>query len=209
MFDTKVAITKYFQQVVKTIEAIDKESMEHFTTLLLDAREKGRTIFVFGNGGSGATASHFCGDFLKGASYGFDKRFKIMCLNDNIPALLAIANDISYEDIFVEQLKNFVKKDDLVIGISGSGNSRNIIKAFEHASFIGAKTVAFCGFNGGQAKEIADLALWADINDMEMSEDIHMIFTHCIKRVVMQILEQEKMFRAKKVIVNNEKLESL
>ena len=95
-----------------------------------------------GNGGSGASASHAAGDFLKGASYGLDKRFKMICLNDNLPSMMAIANDIGWESIFVEPLKNFLSPDDLVIGISGSGNSKNVVNALEYANAQGATTVA-------------------------------------------------------------------
>lgn len=108
-----------------------------------------------------------------------------MCLNDNTPAMMAIANDISYDDIFVEQLKNFLRKDDVVIGISGSGNSINVLKAIEYANATGAKTVAICGYKGGKIKDIASLAVHAEINDMEISEDIHnLVITHCVKRIL-------------------------
>ena len=161
------------------------EHIDQFVHLLLDTYHNERTIFVFGNGGSAATASHFCGDLIKGVSYGLKKRFRAVCLSDNLPALMAIANDISYDDIFVEQLKNFLKKEDLVIGISGSGNSANVIKALEYAKDNGAKTIAICGYKGGKIKEIADLAIHANINDMEVSEDIHhLILTHCVKRLI-------------------------
>ncbi|MBT7703780.1 SIS domain-containing protein [Candidatus Peregrinibacteria bacterium] len=125
---------------------------------------------------------------MKGASYGLEKRFKAVCLNDNLSALMAVANDISYEEIFVEQLKNFVKEGDVVIGISGSGNSMNVVKALEYGLSVGAQTVAICGFNGGKIKEIADLVVHVAIDDMEVSEDLHLVILHCVKRVIMQAL---------------------
>src|SRR5690606_32486959 len=98
---------------------------------------------------------HAAGDFLKGASYGLDKRFRMICLNDNLAAMMAIANDIGYEDIFIEQLKNFIGPDDLVIGISGSGNSENVVRAIEYAKNKGVKTMAMTGFKGGKISTMA------------------------------------------------------
>lgn len=177
-------VDAYFNKVAATLNKFDRESMMKFADMLLETYNKAGRIYIFGNGGSGANASHFCGDFLKGVSYGLEKRFQVVCLNDNIPAMLAIANDISYEDVFIEQLKNFVNKEDLVIGISGSGNSKNIVKAMEFAKNIGAGTVALCGYDGGKIKQIADVSLHANINDMEVSEDMHLIFIHCVKNII-------------------------
>lgn len=181
----KTEIKQYLQSVNETISNINLENIERLVNLLMETYQKERTIYAFGNGGSAATASHFCGDLIKGVSYGLNKRFRAVCLNENLPALMAIANDSSYDDIFVEQLKNFLQEGDLVIGISGSGNSLNIIKALEYANKTGAKTVAICGFKGGKSKDIADLSIHAEISDMEISEDVHhLILTHCIKRIL-------------------------
>ncbi len=178
-------IKQYLDSVNRTISTISLEQIDAFVQLLLEVYQQGRTVYVFGNGGSSATASHFCGDLIKGVSYGLDKRFRAVCLNDNLPALMAIANDISYDDIFVEQLKNFLNPGDVVIGISGSGNSTNVVKAIEYANQQGAKTVAICGFKGGKMKEVAHLSIHANVNDMEVSEDIHhLILTHCVKRIM-------------------------
>jgi len=197
MNDLEPGINNYLNLVGDTINRIGRENIAKFVRLMLDTYGAGGTIFVCGNGGSGATAAHFCGDFLKGVSCGLDKRFKVICLADNIPTLMAVANDISYEDIFVEPLKNFIKKGDLVIGISGSGNSRNVIKAIEYANSCEAKTVALCGFSGGKLKEISSLSIHAEINDMEVSEDVHLIVLHCVKRVVGDILKPRAMQPAK------------
>ena len=179
----------FFNKVISTLRKIDRSDLIELVNLLLSAYYNERTIFIFGNAGSGNTASHFCGDFLKGVSHGLDKRFKIICLNDNISCFMAIANDISYEDIFIEQLKNFLQKDDLVIGISCSGNSINVVKALEYANQTGAITVAFCGFTGGEVKKVAHHAIHADINDMEVSEDIHLIVTHFLKQAIIKKLK--------------------
>jgi D-sedoheptulose 7-phosphate isomerase len=181
----KEGIDGYLKNVVRVLESIDKDKITKFVGLMLETYEKNATIYVFGNGGSAATASHFCGDIVKGVSYGLDKRFKVVCLNDNIPALMAIANDISYDAIFIEQLKNFLHDGDLVIGISGSGNSANVVQALEYAKNKGNKTLAICGYKGGKIKEIADHAVHAEINDMEVTEDVHnIVMTHCMKRVL-------------------------
>ena len=181
----ELEINQYFDSVSTTLNNLNKSDVTTFVQLLLEAYHNNKTIYIFGNGGSASTASHFCGDLIKGVSYGLTKRFRAICLNDNMPALMAIANDVSYDDIFIEQLKNFLQKDDLVIGISGSGNSVNVIKALEYARTIKAKTVAICGFKGGKIKEISDLSIHAEIDDMEISEDIHnLIATHCVKRML-------------------------
>lgn len=178
----------YFRMVIDTLNDIDMNAMEKFVDLIMETYEKGGTIFTFGNGGSGSTASHLCEDFVKGVSYDLDKKFKVMCLNDHVLTMMAIANDDSYDKIFVEQLKNFLKKGDLVIGISGSGNSMNVVNAMEYAKKAGVRTVALCGYDGGKMKRIADLAIHADINDMEVSEDTHLVIAHCVKRIIMNRL---------------------
>lgn len=180
----------YFKHVSGTLDRLDKKNVSDFVEVLLEAYKRESTIFIFGNGGSGGNASHICGDFIKGVSYGLEKRFKFICLNDNNPAMMAIANDISYDDIFIEQLKNFVKKDDVVIGISGSGNSMNVVKALEYAKDSEAITVAFCGFDGGRIKKIADLSLHAEIDNMEIVEDIHLVIGHCVKSIIINSLKE-------------------
>ena len=172
----------YFNRLSETLNLMDTESIERLAELLIRARERENTIFIFGNGGSGATASHVTGDFIKGISYQMDKRFRVQCLNDNVSGLMAISNDLSYEEIFVEQLKAFIRKDDIVIGISGSGNSVNVLKAMQYARLREATTVAFCGYKGGRVKEYADLLIHAPIQDMEITEDIHFIIFHALKQ---------------------------
>jgi len=181
-------INTYFNLVQETLQGMDKDAIDELARLMLETYNNEGTIYTFGNGGSGATASHICGDYLKGVSYGLEKRFRFICLNDNIPAMMAIANDISYDDIFVEPLRNFIGKNDLVIGISGSGNSKNVVKAMEYAKTAGVKTVAMCGFNGGKIKDIAGLAVHAKVMDMEVTEDIHMIVFHAVKQALMKKL---------------------
>jgi D-sedoheptulose 7-phosphate isomerase len=181
----------YFSRLSETLNKLDIQAIEKFVELLLHARDHERTVFIFGNGGSAATASHVTGDFLKGISYELDKRFKVLCLSDNTSGLTAISNDLGYEEIFIEQLKAFLKKDDLVIGISGSGNSANVLKAMEYAGRKGAKTVAMCGYKGGKIREMADLVIHVPINDMEITEDIHIIIFHAVKQALIKRLKGE------------------
>ncbi|MBI4173401.1 MAG: SIS domain-containing protein [Candidatus Aenigmarchaeota archaeon] len=181
---------EYLARVQATLAKVDVGRIEQFVQLILDTHARDGTIYVFGNGGSAATASHLAGDLAKDASLGLQRRIKAICLSDNQTAMLAIANDISYEDIFVERLRNLIGKNDLAVGISGSGNSRNVAKALEHANSAGATTVAFCGFDGGKIRDIASLALHAPVLDMEVSEDLHLIFWHCAKKLLMDRLKK-------------------
>ncbi|MBN2482449.1 MAG: SIS domain-containing protein [Bacteroidales bacterium] len=178
----------YFNNVSGALEKIDIQSVEKLVDLLLAVRDGGNTIFLFGNGGSAATASHITGDFIKGISYQLEKRFRVICLNDNISGMMAISNDLSYDEVFVEQLRALMQKDDLVIGISGSGNSVNVVKAIEYARDAGARTVAFCGFEGGKVRMIAEHLIHIPVNDMEITEDIHIIIFHAIKQSLMRRL---------------------
>ncbi len=179
----------YFKRLSQTLDEVDTDSIEKLAGLLMQAREHGNTVFIFGNGGSGATASHVTGDFLKGISYQLDKRFRVQCLNDNDSGMMAISNDLSYEEIFIEQLKAFLRKEDIVIGISGSGNSANVVKAMQYAKTQGAKTVAFCGYKGGKIKELAELVIHAPVQDMEITEDVHIIIFHSLKQSLMRRLK--------------------
>jgi D-sedoheptulose 7-phosphate isomerase len=188
MNDTQQTIYNYLNLVKDTIDKLDRIEIEKTVDAFMRVYDAGKTIYIFGNGGSAASATHATGDFVKGASYGLEKRFKVMSLVDNLPALMAIANDISYDDIFVEQLKNFIQPGDLVIGISGSGNSMNVVKAMEYAKQKGVQTVAFCGYKGGKIKELADISVHSVAMDMEVAEDIHMMVFNVIKKEVMRRL---------------------
>jgi len=181
-------IDDYFGRVIDTLNRIDRDALEKVVDACMDAYHKGGTIFVFGNGGSGATASHMYCDLAKGVSHPIEKRLRIICLNDNIPAMMAYANDISWDDIFVEPMKNLIKPGDVAIGISGSGNSMNVVKALEYARDVGATTVAWCGYDGGRIHRLADISVHAEINDMEVVEDVHLVLNHCLKNCLMDEL---------------------
>ncbi len=175
----------YIDLVKSTLDALDPKALGALVEAFHTTYEKGGNIYTMGNGGSGASASHAAGDFLKGASYGLDKRFRMICLNDNLPSMMAIANDIGWESIFVEPLKNFLSPNDLVIGISGSGNSKNVVNALEYANAQGATTVAMSGFKGGKISEIATINVHAPVMDMEVTEDVHMVIFNIVKKQMM------------------------
>ena len=185
----KDQINSYLDNLKNTIDQLDQNSLAEVVDAFLEVYNKGGNIYIFGNGGSAATASHIAGDFIKGASYGLEKRFKMICLNDNPASMMAIANDIGYEDIFIEPLKNHISSKDLVIGISGSGNSENVVRAMNYAKSKNVKTISFCGYSGGKIKDIADISVHATVEDMEITEDIHLIAFHNIKQVIIRKLK--------------------
>lgn len=169
----------YLAELTNIFDTVNIKAFEGFIDELTKAYERESQIFICGNGGSASTASHFASDINKGVSYGKDKRFKVICLNDNIPTMLAYANDVSYDDVFIEQLKNFMNENDLVIGISGSGNSENVLKAVRYANEHSGKTFGICGYGGGKLKGIAQKSIAINSNDMQKVEDLHMIIFHC------------------------------
>ena len=170
----------YKADVLKAIETIELEKVGQAIEMLRQARDEDRRIFVCGNGGSASTASHFVCDMVKGASFHRDKRFRIMALTDSLPTITAYANDVHYDCVFVEQLKNFAEPGDVVMAISGSGNSPNVLQAVEYANSIGCRTIALSGRNGGKLGPMAQLNLQASNPHMGRIEDVHMIVTHMI-----------------------------
>lgn len=141
-------------------------------------------VFVMGNGGSATTASHWTCDINKSCRRA-GQRFQMICLNDNVPSLLAYANDLSFQDVFVEQLKGLLEPGDLVVGISGSGNSMNVVRALEYARASGAKTAGIVGFSGGKVAAIVDVVVHVPVNDMQLVEDTHVVMMHmCMKQLM-------------------------
>jgi D-sedoheptulose 7-phosphate isomerase len=170
----------YRTNLIETLGRIDLNQVNQAIDWLSEAREKGRAVFICGNGGSAATASHFVVDMLKGASMGREKRFRIMALNDQLPTLTAYANDVHYDCVFAEQLKNFAQPDDIFIALSGSGNSPNVLKATEYANSVGCNTIAMTGRNGGKLGPMAQLNINVPEPHMGRIEDGHMIVCHMI-----------------------------
>lgn len=176
----KTQVKEYISNLNQVLANIREEEILQVANAFKECKDQKKTIYVFGNGGSGSTASHLVCDIVKGCSYKKEDKYKVICLNDNIPTILAYSNDVSYDEVFVEQLKNFLSDGDLVLGISGSGNSANIIKAIEYANNRGNTTIGFTGFNGGKLKSLANISFNAGVNDMQQSEDVHMIGVHLL-----------------------------
>ena len=158
-------IDAYYDRLKTTMDQIDRGEIEKAMLALKEARDNKHYVFIMGNGGSASTASHFAGDFNKGLSLNREKRFRFVCLNDNAATVLSLANDVAYEAIFVEQLKNFLSDGDIVMAISGSGNSKNVINAVEYAKQRGNTVIGLSGFDGGKLKPLSDIQLHIPIND--------------------------------------------
>lgn len=182
---------QYLDRLKKVMDGFDLEVFDQMVRLILDAYAQSAHIFIMGNGGSGATASHLACDINKGCCIDLDHKFKMICLNDNMPTMLALANDISYEAVFEEQLKNFFNPDDLVIGISGSGNSKNVLRAIGYAAANGGRTMGWSGFGGGELAKMVDWAFVVDSDDMQQVEDAHMVVAHMIMQSVYAALHQD------------------
>ena len=170
----------YKSELLKAIDSIDLTAVERVIDVLRRARDEGRHIFTCGNGGSASTASHFATDIIKGASFGRDKRFRIMALTDSLSTMTAYSNDVSYECVFVEQLKNFAEPGDVLIAISGSGNSPNVLRAMEYANSIGCHTIALSGRDGGKMAPLAQTHVQVCHPHMGRIEDGHLIVLHMI-----------------------------
>ena len=171
-------VDDYLTSLSSALADIDRASVQALIDRMGQARETGATIFVCGNGGSAATASHFAADIGKGASYGKPVRFRVMALTDNVPTITAYANDVSYEVVFAEQLRNLGRAGDLLVTISGSGSSPNIIRAIETAQEIGMDIAALTGFSGGTSGPMADIHVNVPSDHMGRIEDAHMALCH-------------------------------
>jgi len=176
------SIKENLKQNHSCLENLDKKStqIKQIIEHLITARNNGKTIFTMGNGGSGSTSSHFVSDLLKTAITNDSNRFKAISLVDNVPVNLAWSNDVSYDCIFSEQLKNFLVDGDVVIGFSGSGNSKNIVNAFEYAKTKGTICIAISGMSGGKISKLADISLIIPSNDMLIIESMHILICHCM-----------------------------
>jgi len=160
------------------------EKIKDSANLILEAFNTSKQVFIMGNGGSAVNASHFACDLAKGTLVRLydnnEKRFRVTSLTDNVATITAYANDLSYDDIFVQQLRNLAQEDDLIIVLSGSGNSANIIRALQYAKEIKAKTIAILGFNGGEAKNLADCPIVIPSDHYGRIEDIQLTLHHLI-----------------------------
>lgn len=184
MRDYKNDIIEYINHEIETIKALDVDSINAAINLLEETRLNGGSVYIFGNGGSSTTASHYQNDFNKGISEYAEKKYDFHCLNDNIATVMAIANDISFDEVFRFQLCGRLKEDDIVIAISGSGNSKNVINGVKYAREQGCKVITLTGYDGGKLKSMADVTLHVPINSMQITEDVHMILDHLMMAVL-------------------------
>lgn len=176
-------IQEYLALEAQTLSQLDVAQLDAALNLLNETRGKKGRIYICGNGGSAATASHFQNDFNKGVSEYIQMPFRFHCLNDNVATIMAIANDIGYEEVFRFQLRGVMETEDILVAISGSGNSKNVLNAVEYAKGQGCKIIGLTGFGGGKLRELCDVSLHAPVMSMQVTEDIHMIFDHLMMSV--------------------------
>ena len=188
MSNPKGVAQAYLDKLTRVLSAIDRAQIDRAVQLVADAWHGGKQILTLGNGGSALTALHFINDWNKGVFMASGRPFRGRSLVDNIGLVMSYANDVSYQDIFVEQLKNVLAPGDLVIAISGSGNSENVVRAVRYANEHAAVTLGLCGYRGGKLKQTAQHVLWVDVDDMQISEDLHAIFGHMVMQRLCGIL---------------------
>ena len=173
-------VKQYTARLSEVLAALPEDRLIEIKNVLQEAREKGRQVFTIGNGGSAAAASHMACDFGKNTREAGKNRLRALCLNDNVPSVMAYANDEGFEVIFAEQLRSLGRPDDVLIAISGSGNSANILKAIQTARQMGIKVVGLTGFEGGKMKDMTDICIVVPSDSMEMIEDVHLIINHIL-----------------------------
>jgi len=199
--DFSADISGYQRRLCDLVQAVKVEEVNTFITSLLESYYAGKRVYIFGNGGSGATASHMAQDWNKGTRLcegrPDGKRLRVICLNNNVPEMLAYANDIGFEDVFAGQLDTHLDEGDLVIAISGSGNSKNIVKAVEYANAHGSRTFGLCGAynrtdlaDGGKLRRLAHQSLHVPSPDMQLIEDVHHAVCHLALQAMCKYLNQ-------------------
>ena len=189
-------ISDYMDSLSNTLKQLDKEQLAKVVEVLLKAQQQGKKILTMGNGGHGNTAAHMINDFAKHTvssdskdAVVTEKRFRTMCLNDSVSFVTGIGNDLGYDFIFSEQVKNWCEPGDVVIGISGSGNSENVLKAFDVAKSLGATTICLSGKGGGKAKVIADICIVVPSNKMVQIEDVHLAINHALADELKKLIQ--------------------
>jgi D-sedoheptulose 7-phosphate isomerase len=174
----------YLTKLSALLAVMDTDAVDEGVAMIQRAWDNGRQIITLGNGGSAVTALHFITDWNKMAFLAKRRPFRGRSLVDNIGLITAYSNDISYDSVFSEQLSNIAEPDDLVIAVSGSGNSKNVINAIDRAHELGCRTLGLCGFSGGELKKRAQHSVWAPVNDMQLCEDVHAIFGHIVMKTL-------------------------
>jgi D-sedoheptulose 7-phosphate isomerase len=179
---TEFSVSAYYDHLSHMMGELDHASVDNAISLIKKSWADKKKIIVCGNGGSALTASHYINDWNKMAYLSTGKPFRGHCLSDNMGLMTAYSNDMSYEDVYSEQLKNLMDPGDLVIALTGSGNSENVVRALEYANEKGGVTLAVCGFDGGKARKLAQHSVWVPSPDMQICEDLHFIFGHMVMK---------------------------
>ncbi|MBM4158757.1 MAG: SIS domain-containing protein [Ignavibacteria bacterium] len=187
-------INEYFEIFKKVLDKVDPVQVMNMINEILRVYKNDNQIFIIGNGGSAAKASHLAQDLSKGTipDINKEKRIRALSLTDNVPFITAVANDENYENIFYIQLKTFAKRGDCLISISGSGNSPNVIKAAEYAISKGIKTIGITGFDGGKLKKLCDISVHVPLNEMAMVESVHSVILHYTINYLRMVIEGTK-----------------
>lgn len=179
----ELIISDYIEHVVNACRCINHSEITRIYRMLIKAVERNGKIYICGNGGSASTASHFQTDLNK--AFSISKNIMpAICLTDNISTLTAISNDFSYEDVFVNQLRFLLNKEDVLVTISGSGNSDNVVNAAKYAKKKGNRVISVIGFDGGMLKSLSDCSFHAPVDNMQISEDLHLLFCHLISILI-------------------------
>ncbi len=173
-------ITDYLRLVQEAISALPEDKIQDVVDTLKKAHADGKQVLLLGNGGSGANSTHIAEDLQKGVKEHTGRRFRVISLADSSPLITAWANDTSYERVFVEQIENFVDPGDVVMAMSGSGNSPNVLRAVEKANEMGAITIGWSGYGGGKLSEIAQKSIVVASDNMQRIEDLHLILGHLV-----------------------------
>lgn len=185
-------VTDYLERLRESLDDIPSTAVSELGNILYRAYHMGSAVFIVGNGGSASTASHMAADLAKNTIGPHMTRFRVMSLNDNMSLLTALANDDGYENIFREQLVNLIKPGDVLIAISASGNSPNVLRAIEYARTRNAQTVGLLGFTGGRALELVDRAIHVRSHDYGVVEDAHLVLNHILIEYFQQRLAEER-----------------
>jgi D-sedoheptulose 7-phosphate isomerase len=178
------SIDNYFKAHADLASNINTPMFQAGVDLIKQKFEDGKKVITCGNGGSASTASHYITDWNKMVNLATGKKFRGISLCDNIGLITAYGNDISYDEVFAGQLKAIMDEGDLLVAISGSGNSPNVVKAVEYANSIGGDTLAVVGYDGGKVKELSQSAVWVESFDMQLCEDVHLMFGHMVMKTL-------------------------
>lgn len=181
---------EYLLQLQSVIDRLDTDVVDRLVEAIWSGYLRSRTVFLFGNGGSAALASHLACDLGKGTINGHRKRLRAVCLSDNVPMMTAWANDLNYQEVYAEQLKNLIEPGDMAVAISGSGNSMNVVRGLEVAREAGATTMVLTGYDGGRVKSVADICLIVPSDNMQHIEDAHLCVAHAIFTSVRHRMQQ-------------------